>query len=442
MGDPVVRCPFGVREMIKDWMVPLDSDKDAVKEEWRRLEPFIAKKPRPEFDLRAPLSETRSCSSLRRDDSVFRGDDGDDEDDGEPAPTGLPPPPTQEELLHGAMDADRKKWEGQRKYVQSDREKYQGTLAGRRGSLAVARFDQWRRRLVDARTQQVDDVSKAEARVVTRVLDIERSRGELREALELAEHNRVKSATHAGQATAFDDVTVRLNAVRLQLCAVVEAVEIWRDIQVTAVVAIKEIEDTLQKGPMAAGAGGGAGSDAGRGGGSAAGSSFGGSPRSNTSGSTAGGGRKKRGKKKQKERPPFIWEGRNLLLDMINHLNFLAASVELVKWYGKDFNMVRNPMMTAVPLDDRPPTPVKGTTTAVVGGELVEVANVRAEALREAAEALIKIGGQRQRNSASWWPGYRAIDNELKRVRRAEKILQQEEVAERARAQALAETYA
>ncbi len=41
-------------------------------------------------------------------------------------------------------------------------------------------------------------------------------------------------------------------------------------------------------------------------------------------------------------------------------------------WYGDTFPLVRNPFFTAVSMEQRPPTPRKGTITVLIDGKPVE----------------------------------------------------------------------
>jgi len=127
---------------------------------------------------------------------------------------------------------------------------------------------------------------------------------------------------------------------------------------------------------------------------------------------------------------PFTWNGKNILLQIPSGLNFLSRCDELVRWFGNDFTFHRNPFMLAVPLDDRPVTPMKATRTVMIDGVEVEKAipslQKEAEEQRlyfEHCEKIYADGGK-------WWPseGGKAMDDSLtRRVRSAEKVLVLEE---------------
>eukprot|EP00947_MAST-08B_sp_MAST-8B-sp1_P006615 g6615.t1 len=533
VDDPVVRCPYGVREMIKEWMTtPLGVDgtgRNAVAKEWDRLRPFITPKPRPGWNSRiGPLSESQPCAMLRRDETTraLRDDSpqqqqqekqqqqqqqeeekNDKHDKGESSrsredggrarsgPAGVAAGGASLARRRGGRArrsrhqtqasrerADDDWWgetggmasgsgrgpgqqrrrgnggsggqegggggeEQEEEEEMSSRQRYHKELAGRRGSLAMRQFDLWRNKLLGKKRQAIDDLAKAEARVVTRTLDLERARDDLRQELRAAEKVRVGAATHSDQVRAMDRVTGMLNAIRLQCCALVEAVQVWRKVKDASAKQIAEVEDTLEKGPQEAkrqkqkqleqqrqrqqqqqqqqqGGGQAAGSESEDGGGSAGGGGGGGS------GNAAGKG-------DDEDPAPFIWEGRNLLLDLLPHLDWLAGSAELQKWYGEDFRLRGNPFCLPVPIGERPSTPKPSTTTVVIGGVRVQQVNKRAAAEREVAEKRLAEAQLRQRNAASWWPGYKASDGELGRVRRAERALIDEVAAERRREEAL-----
>jgi len=127
---------------------------------------------------------------------------------------------------------------------------------------------------------------------------------------------------------------------------------------------------------------------------------------------------------------PFMWSGRNVLLEIPYNLQFVTKCREFVDWYGNDFKFERNPFMMALNLDDRPITPVKGTRTQVVDG--VEVEQV-SKSLGEKAQKQQDYWDHCQRifdDGGVWWPssGGKAMDEHLRRrVRAGEKVLLAEE---------------
>ena len=127
---------------------------------------------------------------------------------------------------------------------------------------------------------------------------------------------------------------------------------------------------------------------------------------------------------------PFMWNGKNILLEIPSGLDFLSKCSELVQWFGSDFHFTRNPFMLAVPLDDRPMTPIKATREVEIDGVMVQkaVASLQKEAAdqREYYDHCERIYA----DAGNWWPsmGGKGFDETLKRrVRAAEKVLSLEE---------------
>ncbi len=130
---------------------------------------------------------------------------------------------------------------------------------------------------------------------------------------------------------------------------------------------------------------------------------------------------------------PFMWNGKNILLEIPYGLDFLKKCKELVGWYGNDFVFDRNPFMIAIALNDRPVTPIKATREVVVNGVKVEQisSSLAEEANKQKAyfdhcQKIIAEGG-------SWWPsgGGRLMGSDLwRRVRAAEKTIISEETVE------------
>ena len=123
---------------------------------------------------------------------------------------------------------------------------------------------------------------------------------------------------------------------------------------------------------------------------------------------------------------PFTWNGKNVLLQIPTGIDFLSKSHELVKWFGNDFTFERNPFMLAVPLDDRPVTPVNAAREIVVDG--VKVQQVSSSLAKQASEqqAYFDYCENVYADGGSWWPsgGGRAFSADLRRrVRAAEKVL-------------------
>ena len=101
-----------------------------------------------------------------------------------------------------------------------------------------------------------------------------------------------------------------------------------------------------------------------------------------------------------------------------------------MKWFGNDFTFHRNPFMLAVPLDDRPVTPVNATREIVVDG--VKVKQESSSLAKQANEqkAYFDYCEKVYADGGSWWPseGGKAFSGDLRRrVRAAEKVLVVEE---------------
>jgi len=127
---------------------------------------------------------------------------------------------------------------------------------------------------------------------------------------------------------------------------------------------------------------------------------------------------------------PFMWNGKNILLQIPKANSFLQKSQELVEWYGNDFEFERNPFLLAVPLDKRPETPINDKRVVIQNGEKVEVV----------AESLLKIANKQKAymkkcqktiaEGGSWWPAAGGKEVPLllmRRIRAAEKVLIKEE---------------
>ena len=127
---------------------------------------------------------------------------------------------------------------------------------------------------------------------------------------------------------------------------------------------------------------------------------------------------------------PFTWNGKNILLEISYGLHFLSSCKELVGWYGNDFTFERNPFMLAVPLDERPQTPIKDTREIVLNGAKIEqvsesLAKIarKQRAYQQRCEKVTSEGG-------SWWPaegGKAAPPALFRRVKSCEKVLLLEE---------------
>ena len=102
---------------------------------------------------------------------------------------------------------------------------------------------------------------------------------------------------------------------------------------------------------------------------------------------------------------PFIWNGRNVMLDIEGGLDFLQASTELQKWYGKHFHLEGNPFMVVAPLRERAHTPIKCTETVILNGEEVEHVIPRLEKLAGVATRKLREAKDTQFNCSFWWPG-------------------------------------
>ena len=127
---------------------------------------------------------------------------------------------------------------------------------------------------------------------------------------------------------------------------------------------------------------------------------------------------------------PFTWNGKNVLLQIPTGLDFLHKCDELVKWFGNDFTFHRNPFMLAVPLDDRPVTPIKATRTVTIDGVEVEKAIPSLQKEADDQKLYFQHCEKIYADGGNWWPsgGGKLMDESLKRrVRSAEKVVILEE---------------
>lgn len=123
------------------------------------------------------------------------------------------------------------------------------------------------------------------------------------------------------------------------------------------------------------------------------------------------------------KRPPFMWNGKNLLTELISTFNFLSKSESLTEYHGQDFTFVDNPFLRAVPLRSRPVTPRCAERTVYINGQ--STTEISESLLRERTKELAAVQQVNEiiEQGATWWPeaGYTFA---LKReIRQAEKEL-------------------
>ena len=121
----------------------------------------------------------------------------------------------------------------------------------------------------------------------------------------------------------------------------------------------------------------------------------------------------------------LIWDGRNLLLEIILCTNFLAEHSEVRQWFGPDLLLTRNPFVLAIPLDEHPRTPRSAIRKELVNGRETLVINHKLAAEREVDDAAIEKCWQRIAQSPTHWP---ACSRPLwDRIRAVETVLRAEE---------------
>ncbi|GMH69094.1 hypothetical protein TL16_g05075 [Triparma laevis f. inornata] len=127
---------------------------------------------------------------------------------------------------------------------------------------------------------------------------------------------------------------------------------------------------------------------------------------------------------------PFTWNGKNVLLQIPSGMNFLLKCTELVNWFGNDFTFSRNCFMLAVPLDDRPVTPIVATREVMVDGVAIKQVSSSMAKEAEQQQAYFDYCENVTSQGGLWWPssGGKDLNVDLKRrVRAAEKVLILEE---------------
>ena len=127
---------------------------------------------------------------------------------------------------------------------------------------------------------------------------------------------------------------------------------------------------------------------------------------------------------------PFMWNGKNVLLEIPYGLHFLTKSKDFVGWYGTDFTFDRNPFMVAIPLDKRPQTPIKDTRDVEIDGVVTQQVSEHLNKIATKQKAYLARCNKITDDGGSWWPaeGGKAMSESLRRrVKSAEKVLLLEE---------------
>jgi hypothetical protein len=125
--------------------------------------------------------------------------------------------------------------------------------------------------------------------------------------------------------------------------------------------------------------------------------------------------------------PEFMWGGKNFLLALVSHWDWLAECPELLDWYGLEFPFTRNPFLRGVGLDERVATPRSNVRRVIVGGVERDVVSDILTKRREEDMVHYRAMEAKIGRGAPWWPAV-GIDGEtIARVRAAEKLLKAEE---------------
>ncbi len=215
-------------------------------------------------------------------------------------------------------------------------------------------------------------LEQCQQNVVERIMRDEEGTEMLRGELQKCERAYRGAVTHKERNHAFDDVTKRVNALRLVKAAVTESVAAWRK-------ACGELASV-------------------------------------------------QGSSEQSKSRPFLWNGGNYLLDMITSLDFLASSGPLAEWYGDTFALKRNPFMLPVALDEHPPTPRSAMERVIIGGEEVVRVNAEKAKQRERDADALDEAWKRIKSSPAYLPA--CDEDQFFRMRNAERMLLDEEHAQ------------
>lgn len=108
---------------------------------------------------------------------------------------------------------------------------------------------------------------------------------------------------------------------------------------------------------------------------------------------------------------------------------FLVDYPELHHHYGHEFPWKRNPFLRAITLDERAPTPRKGTRTVKIG-DLIQEVEIESEKEARQQELLqYQHMNAKLLDAAVWWPGIEADKKHKERIRAAEKVILADERA-------------
>jgi hypothetical protein len=118
---------------------------------------------------------------------------------------------------------------------------------------------------------------------------------------------------------------------------------------------------------------------------------------------------------------PLVWDGGNVLLRLVDNLDFLHDSAALCKWYGKELPLLRNPFALAVPAEQRPRSPRVATRRVIVNGLPVLKFSPKLAARREVDCQRMETAWAQIKTGPPSWPA--CSEEQWFRVRAAEKVL-------------------
>jgi len=196
---------------------------------------------------------------------------------------------------------------------------------------------------------------------------------------ELARGSRLyrEAATRIDRNKAFGQLTSVLSDLRLAVCSVVEGVSAWREAGAELAKAEEDPEELNEDKRTAA--------------------------------------------TRAARIKPFFWNGSNVLLALLDRLDFLAGSSQLCQWYGSELPLLRNPFLVAVQMHERPVTPCSAVRRVLVDGKQVMRVSAKLAERREREVKLLDAAWSRVSSGPKWWP---MCSKPLwLRVRSAEKVL-------------------
>ena len=299
---------------------------------------------------------------------------------------------------------------------QQDHQRKRSTLDG--SAIEVIKAAEKARKRAQSREKLIQDGLTAEQRVIRCIMAHEAALREIEVEARRSEKVYTTAATKSEAIHAFEELTAMIRASLIRTCEVVESVEMWR----RAMDRLDQLGKNERTGVVETGGGMMLKSvvshvtklDTTM------------SSQSSSSSSSLSTTSLNETKNSTPHRV-FYWGGRNILREIPHSMNFLGNFDSLKRYYGAELSLYDNPFIMAVPLRERPPTPIPAFQTVIIDNRPVKVPSKSMADAFEAAERKLQEAQTRQANSASWWPCANLNEGESKRVRRASKVLLEEE---------------